>query len=197
MRDAREARARYLLGRLLADVHQDRCAAKLLRDAVHYMPDLVAAYVELGFVYCRLEKYPGMVGALRRAIGIDAGVVRATVRDEWPELEQLRRALYPKQPRAVTDGRGVGLAVPGYVRESWALVELGREHLAAGRDGEAVAALEAALKLDRMHLDAVALLALTHLLMRAGGGEVGPGGLLRKLRPRLARLIFETPQAAE
>jgi hypothetical protein len=36
------------------------------------------------------------------------------------------------------------------------------------------------------------LLALTHLLMRESERDVGAGGVLRKLKPRLAKLIFES-----
>lgn len=192
MRDEREARARFLLGRLLADMYQDQCAAALLRDAVDYMPDLAAAHVELGVVYCRLEKYREMVRSFRRAIDVDAEAVRSAVRDEPEELEHLRRALYTDQPGVTPTEPAGELKVPGYVRESWALVSLGREHVAAGRDGEAAAALESALKLDGMNPHAVALLALTHLLMRAGGSSASTGEVFRRLKPRLAKLISES-----
>lgn len=191
MRDEREARARFLLGRLLADMYQDQCAAALLRGAVNYMPDLVAAHVDLGVVYCRLEKYREMVRSFRRAIDVDAEAVRSAVRDEPEELEHLRRALYLDQPGAKPTEPAGELKAPRHVRESWALVRLGREHVAAGRDREAAAELESALKLDGMSPPAVALLALTHLLMRADGRSVSTAAVLSKLKPRLAKLIFE------
>ncbi len=116
---------------------------------------------------------------------------RTALRDEPEGLDRLRQILYPDRPTATAAPSG-GSTVPDYVSECWALVGLGREHVAAGRDGEAVAALEAALKLDGTHPHAIALLALTLLLMRAGGREVGSGGVLRKLKPRLWRLILES-----
>ncbi len=191
MRNEREARARFLLGLLLADIYKDECAAELLRDAIYYMPDMVAAHVELGIAYCGLEKYRETVRAFQQAIDSDVEAVRAAVRDEPEELDRLRRTLYPDRLIA-TGAQAGGPAVPGYVSESWALVGLGREHLASGRDGQAIAALEAALKLDGTHPYAVALLALTHLLMRQSERDVGTGGVLRKLKPRLAKLIFES-----
>jgi tetratricopeptide (TPR) repeat protein len=191
-RDGREARTRFLLGHLTADVYKDACAAELFRDAINLMPDMIAAHVELGMVCCRLEKYGEAVRSFRQAIRINPAAVRAAVRDGPEALDRLRRVLYGDLSAVVHTEEEAAPSAPDYIRASWALVGLGREHAAAGRDGEAVAVLEAALKLDETHPYAAALLALTLLLMRAGGGEVSAGGVLRKLKPRLWKLIFES-----
>lgn len=129
MWDEREARARFLLGRLLADIYQDECAEELLRDALSYMPGMAEAHVELGIVYCRLERYEEMLGAFREAIRLDEQTVREAAREEPAELEALRRVLYAERPEPAQAEGATVVAVPGYVRETWALVSLGSEHI--------------------------------------------------------------------
>jgi tetratricopeptide (TPR) repeat protein len=177
VRDEREGRAQYLLGRLLSDIYKDECAAELLRDAVDYLPELAAARVELGIAYCRLERYGEMLEAFREAIRRDEQAVRAAVRDDPAELEALRSLLYPDRagPLPTTQERPTlerPSGVPAYVRETWALVRLGREYIGAGRDGEAIAALEAVLRLDDTYQYAMALLSLAYLLLK-GDNKVG------------------------
>lgn len=193
MRDEREARARFLLGRLLADIYHDECAAELLRDAIHYMPEMAEARVELGFVYCRLERYEEMLEEFHKAIRLDERAVRAAVRDEPAELEVIRRMLYPERPSRASAGGSRAAAVPGYIRETAALVELTWENIEAGRDKEAVAAVEAALRLDGTYQYAAALLSLAYLLIGEGGGVVekeGEGSVLWEAEPALAELLF-------
>lgn len=194
MRDEREGRARFLLGRLLAGIYKDECAAELLRDAISYMPEMVEAHVELGFVYCRMESYEEMLRAFGEAIRLDERAVRAAVQDEPVELEAIRLVLYPERPTPVPADETRVAAIPAYVRETWALVDLAREHVGAGRDDEAVAALEAALRLDAMYPYAFALLSLAYLLVRDGRGMVptgGKGSVLWEVEPALAELLFK------
>lgn len=193
MRDEREARARFLLGRLLADIYRDECAAELLRDALSYLPGMAEAHVELGVVYSRLERYEVMLGAFRDAIRLDEQTVREAAREEPAELEALRWVLYAERPEPAPAGGTAAVAVPGYVRETWALVSLGSEHLQAGRDGKAIDALEAALKLDGTHEYAAVLLSLAYLLTKEGKGMLGveaEGSVLWEVKPALAELLF-------
>lgn len=194
MQDEREARARYLLGQLLADIHEDECAAKMLRAAISYMPGMAEAHVKLGFIYCRLEMYEETVGSLREAIRLDERAVRAAVRDDPAELEAIRRVLYPERPTPAPADKARVVKVPAYVRQTWALVDLAREHIGAGRDDEAVAALEAVLRLDETYLYASTLLSLAYLLIRRHGGMMtteGEGSILWEVEPTLAELLFK------
>lgn len=194
MRNERESRARFLLGRLLTDIYKDECAAELLRDAIYYSPGMAEAHVDLGIVYCRLERFEEMLGAFREAIRLDERATRAAIRDEPAELEAIGRVLYPERPTpAPMDEAGVA-AIPGFVRETAALVGLAREHIGSGRDAEAVAALEASLRLDETYQYAVALLALAYLGIKKGAGmeltEV-KRSVLWEEKPALAELLFE------
>lgn len=194
MRDEREARARYLLGRLLADIHEDGCAAELLRAAISYMPGMAEAHVKLGFVYCRLEMYEETLGALREAVRLDERAVRVAVRDDPGELEAIRRVLYPERPTPAPADEARAWKMPAYVRQTWALVDLAREHIGARRDDEAVAALEAVLRLDETYLYAITLLSLAYLLIRKRGGTApaeGEGSILWEVEPALAWLLFK------
>lgn len=194
MRDEREARARYLLGRLLADIHEDECAAELLRAAVAHMPEMAEAHVKLGFVYCRLEMYEEALGSLREAVRLDERSVRAGVRDDPAELEAIRRVLYSARTTPAPADEASAPKVPAYVRQTWALVDLAREHIGAGRDDEALAALEAVLRLDETYLYAITLLSLAYLLIWEHGGTTpteGEGSILWEAEPALAGLLFK------
>lgn len=194
--DERQARARYLLGCLLADAYENECAAELLSDAIRRRPEMAEAHLELGFVLGRDEDFVGMVDAFREALDIDPAAVRASVYEEPDELVSLKRILYPERPAPAPAEATPKLAMPDYVRAGGALVGLAREHVAAGRDEEAAAALVSALRLDATHQLAMALLALTCLLVQAGGEAVGAPadaeGVLREVEPRLADLLFES-----
>jgi tetratricopeptide (TPR) repeat protein len=193
--DKREARARFLMGMLLADVYENECAIELLRDAIRRRPEMAEAHVELGFVLGRDEDYEGMIEAFRDALGLDPAAVRTSVQEEPDALVSLKRILYPERSDAAPAEATPVLAMPDYVREGGALVGLAREHIAAGRDGEAVAALVSVLRLDATYRFAAALLALTCLLIQAGGGSAGrlaeAEGVLREVEPQLAELLFE------
>jgi tetratricopeptide (TPR) repeat protein len=194
--DEREARARFLLGSLLADVYENECAADLLRDAILRRPEMAEAHVELGFVLRRDEDYEGMIEAFREALSIDPAAVRASIHQEPDELVSLRRILYPERPASPPAEATPVLAMPDYVREGGTLVGLAREHIAAGRDEEAAAALVSVLRLDANHRFAAALLTLTCLLIQSGGGSAGAlaeaEGVLREVDPWLAELLFES-----
>lgn len=193
--DEREARARFLLGRLLADVYENECAAELLRDAIRRWPEMAEAHVELGLVLRRDEDYEGMIAAFREALSIDPAAVRASIREEPDELVPLKRILYPERPSPTAGQTTPVLVMPDYVREGGVLVGLAREHIAAGRDEEAAAALVSALRLDATHQFAMAMLALTCLLLQARGGAASAlaeaEGVLRGVEPQLAESLFE------
>lgn len=194
-RDEGEGRARYLLGLyLLSDLYKDECAAELLRDAVYYVPELTEARVALGIAYCRLDRFGEMLDEFREAVAADAAAVRKAVRESPDELEGLRRLLHPRQEIAPAPGQAHEATIPSHYRESWALVGLGMEQIGAGRDAEAVAALEAALRLDETNRYGVALLAMAYFLCHESRG-VGLGETIRSVlweaEPKLAELLFE------
>lgn len=192
-RDVREARARFLLGLLLSEIFKDECAAELLSDAVDYAPDLAAARVELGVIYCRQGRYAEMLGEFREAVSTNHWAVRVAVREEPPELEQLRGLLYPRRGATDMGGQVREPALPSPFQESGELVELGREQMAEGQDAAAVATLEAALRLDATHRYAVALLALGYVLLgrKAGGMPAeADGSVLWEVEPALAETLF-------
>lgn len=180
----------------MADVYADGCAAELLRDAIRRRPEMVEAYVELGFVLGRVEDYEGMLEAFKEAISIDLAAVRTAVQEESEDLESLRKVLRPEDfapaPAQATPGTGI----PVYIKESGALVNLAMEHIASGRDEEAAAALVSVLRTDTTYQFAMALLALTYLLMKAVGAAISAmadtEGMLREVEPQLAELLLES-----
>jgi hypothetical protein len=194
--DKREARARFLLGKLLAEVYSDECAAELLGEAVELDPSLVAARVELGFVLVRVEDYTGMVEAFREAIHIAPVEARSAAVWEPDEMEQLWGILRPGIPRTALPRTSPGQGMPAEFREAGRLTREGGEHVGAGRDGEAVDALAGALRLDPTSTFAVAMLAFTCLLMsahrEAEGAVVKAEEVLREVAPGLAGLLFAT-----
>lgn len=191
----REARARFLLGMLLAEIYSNECAAELLGEAAELDPGLVAARVELGFVLARDEDYQGMVEAFREALRIDAAAARAAAVWEPDEMEQLWGILRPAVIRSDPPSASPPLVMPAQFREAGRLTSLAGQHVGVGRDAEAVAALAGALRLDSTSPFAVALLAFTCLLIRAGGEAAGAmadaEGVLREVEPGLAALLFE------
>lgn len=194
LREEREARARYLLGCLLADIYQNECAAELFTDAIQRRPGMAEAHLGLGLVVGRDKDYIGMVDHFREAVGLDPAAVRASVGGEPEALAALKRILYPEPPAPATAEAQHKSAMPDYIREGGELVESARVHIAAGRDAEAAAALVRVLRLDAEHGYAAHLLALTCLLMQAGGEtSAAPADaevVLREVEPRLAEKIF-------
>jgi tetratricopeptide (TPR) repeat protein len=194
--DRREARARFLLGMLLAEVYSNECAAELLGEAVELDPDLVAARVELGFVLARDEDYVGMVEAFREAIRLDPAAARSAAVWEPDEMERLWAILRPETVRTAPPRPSQPPAMPAEFREAGRLAGIAGEHVGAGRDREAVTALEESLRLDPTYSFPLALLALTCLLMTSKGKDgdmiMRAEEVLSEVAPGLAELLFET-----
>lgn len=183
--DEREAWASYLIGLLLSDRCSYELAESLLRDALDHTPELVAARVELGVVYCGLGQYEEMLEEFREAIRLDVGAVRAAVREEPKELEELWKILYPPREATPLPRRDNSRLIPPHVYEGAALAEQGVEEMAAGRDDQAVDFLERALRLDPTRNDVTALLALAYLLR--GDDVVADDEGVRPVAPRGSR----------
>jgi tetratricopeptide (TPR) repeat protein len=197
-RNEREAWARYLIGLLLSDNCSYERAEALLQDAVNYMPELVAAHVEFGVVYCGLEQYEEMLEEFREAIRLDVRAVREAVRDEPKELEELRRVLYPPREAVPLPRRDHSRLIPTHVYASTALVEQGVAEMAAGRDTQAVDFLERALRLDPSNSYPVTMLALAYLLYWESEGKaptVNEGSVLWEVAPGLAEVLFKEVEA--
>lgn len=197
-REEREAWAMYLLGLLLSRECRYELAEALLLAALDHMPGLAAPRVELGVVYCGLKRYEEMAGEFREAIRLDARAVGAAVREESKELEELWRILYPPPEAGATRELRREPTIPAEIRESAALVEFGREEIAAGRYGHAVELIERALRLDHTSNMAYALLALSYLLFWEGEGKPmtgNKGSVLWKEIPELAGVLFKDRRA--
>lgn len=192
MRDERAAWAMYLLGRFLSGECRYELAEALLLAALDQMPELVAARVELGVVYCGLERYEEMAEEFREAIRLDTRAVRAVVRKEPKELAELWRMLYPAREPTPT-GRSYEPPIPSDVRASAALAEEGVAALAAGRDRPAVDLIERALRLDPTRADVIAMLALAYLVLWEQEKKVPRGNkesVLWEEQPELANFLF-------
>lgn len=191
--EAREARARLALGLLLYDVNKDECAAEVLRAGLSYDPGLVEAYVWLGFVYGRLAHYEEMIGAFMAALDLDPQAARAAVGEEPEEVWRIRLILYPLREPSATAEVSWNPAVPADVREACELAEAACAHIGAGRDVEAVEALERSLRLDPVSPHTTSLLALTYLLLGGHAEKWVVGAVesvLWEVSPWLARLLF-------
>lgn len=192
----REARARYLLGRLLADVSADECAAELLGEAIQLDPRLIEARVDLGFLLGRGEDYVGMLETFWGAIHADIRALRKVLLREPEELEPLWEILRPEPPVRTQAQGDIPTEMPAEFRESGALVNLAIAHIRGGQDEAAATALRHSLQLDSTNQVAITLLALTCLLMRskgvAGSGTAETERVLRDIDPRLAELLFKS-----
>jgi len=194
--DKREARARFLLGMLLAELNSNECAAELLGEAVELDPRLVAARVTLGFVLAGDEDYTGMLEAFRDAIRIDPVEARSAAVWEPDEMEQLWEILRPEVLRSAPPRPSPPPGMPAEFREAGRLTREGGEHVGARRDGAAMDALVGALRLDPTSTFAVAMLAFTCLLMTAQGEAWGAMSkaeeVLREVTPSLAKHLFKS-----
>ena len=65
--ERRKARALLAIGRLLTQLGEDTFAIEMLQKVVGLRPELIAAHVELGIVYGKIEDYRKMVEILREA----------------------------------------------------------------------------------------------------------------------------------
>jgi hypothetical protein len=123
---------------------------------------------ELGLVYACQKDYARMVEALRRAVGVGAGGVRAYLGE---------RPLGDVAPAPAADAhRNVPETGMGEGEDAPSLVALTISHLAAGRYGEAAGVLGPMLGWQpECPPAAVALLALTYLLRGEEGEVIGDG----------------------
>lgn len=190
----REARARLALGLLLYEINKDECAAEVLRAGLSYAPDLVEARVWLGFAYGRMISYEEMIGEFVEAISLDEGAARAAVSGEPEEVRKIRQVLYePSEASAPVPAiERRHSAIPPEIREAWELVEAAGEHIGAGRDAEAVEALERSIELDPASQHALALLSFAYLLDSREREDWAGRTALWQLSPWLSRLIFES-----
>ncbi|HEY0172353.1 MAG TPA: hypothetical protein VGB98_15130 [Pyrinomonadaceae bacterium] len=194
----REARARFVLGVVLSDVCGEEFATELYRQALRHNPYLVPAYVRLGVSYAYAADYPSMLGAFEKAIGLDPAAARIAACEEPAEALQIKRILFPPEPTS-TEGTYVS-AMPAEFKVAGDLVTMSMQHLAAGRDGEAVRALERSLSIDDTHDFAVALLSLTYLLLRKQNGPLeGARGksMLWGIAPDLAAYLLSSTHGAD
>lgn len=193
-----EAKARFILGVVLSDVCGEESAAELYRQALRYDPYLVPAYVRLGISYAYASDYPAMLGAFEKAIGIDSAAARVAACVGPAEALQIKSILFPPEP-ASTKGRYAS-GMPTEFKEAGDLVTLSMQHLAAGRDGEAVSALERSLSIDDTHDFAISLLSLTYLLLRKQNGPLAVTGgrsMLWGIAPDLAAYLLSSGRDAD
>jgi tetratricopeptide (TPR) repeat protein len=160
------ALSEHLLGILCAHKGRYYVAEQAFLNAVEAEPEMVGSYIELGLVYACRGEYGEMVEALRRAVDIGSGGVRAY--------------LGQRPLGDVTAGR-----VPATHEHAAAEGESGRVHslltsamlcLSEGRDEEAAMMLERAPEGKPDSPPAVmALLALAYLLRgeRVVGNDAG------------------------
>jgi tetratricopeptide (TPR) repeat protein len=191
-RDERAARARLALGLLLYDINKDECAAEVLRAGLSYAPDMVEAYVALGFIYARLIQYEEMLGAFGAALRLDPQTARRAAVEEPEEIRQIQLIFYPVQAASAATADDWSPGLPSEIREAWELVEVASEHIRTGRDIEAVEALERAVRLDSASAHPTALLIFAYLLLARNQQAVWAGrSVLWTISPWLARLIFQ------
>lgn len=149
--------ALHLLGILCAHEGRYEEAEDAFLRAVEAEPEMVGSYVELGLVYACRGEYGKMVEALRQAVEVGQGGVRAYL-DERP-LGDLTAARAPDEACSASPGAG------GDSESAHPPLASALSLLAQGHDGEAAAVLEQALEGKPEAPPAVAaLLALTYLL---------------------------------
>lgn len=147
-------------------------------SAIELNPKEVGLYVTLASIYACARQYKKMLGVLRRAVGVDAVVLRAYLDDEPPgdnlSTGASRRSVnLPEEVEAI----------------SHSLLGVGMSRIASGEDKEAALTLEIALQLNPKNSPAVMLLTATYLLWGKGGEERGRTSALRNI-PGLAEELF-------
>jgi tetratricopeptide (TPR) repeat protein len=162
--------ALHLLGILC--VHEGRyyAAEEAFLRAVEADPEMAGSYVELGLIFACRGEYPKMVEALRQAVAVGPGGVRAYL-GERPFGDLTAAAGAPDAPGQVApDAEGEGVAL---------LLTSATSYLAEGHDEEAESMLEQSLEgKSAAPPPLAALLALTCLL-RGEGVEADEGGIRR------------------
>jgi tetratricopeptide (TPR) repeat protein len=190
-RNQRDARARFLIGAILADIAEDEYAIELFRSALERDPKLAAAHIHLGLAYGRQGSYKEMLVEFREAIRLDPLSVRTAVAKAPEEVALIARLLNPPSPMPASET--LVTAMPAHYVEAGNLVRTGREHIAAGRDEKAIEALERSLRIDPEFPLAISLLSLSYLLLRMSRGAVqidAQASVLFEIDVTLARLIF-------
>jgi hypothetical protein len=193
--DEMEARACLILGVLLEQAGEPKCAAGLFHKALSHQHDLTEARVRLGFVCWQMDDTAGMYDAFSEAVRLDPQAARVATLDKPGEAQLISLVLYPRQyGRLVVEDWE--RAVPINIRQSSEMMTCARGYLSEGRDAEARDVLERMLKDDADDVYPVPLLTLTYLLLRASGRlkttAVGKESMLWKVEPSLARLLFKS-----
>lgn len=193
--DEMEARAGLILGVLLEDAGEPECAAKLFRGALSRQNDLVEAHVRLGIACWKMENTEGMYEAFSQAVRLNPQAAKIAALDKPEEAQLISLVLYPRQ-YGQTMAMDWERAVPVEVKQSSEMMVRAQEHLADGRVAKARDVLEFMLKVDAEDPYPIPLLALTYLLLMASGETKGAANgkesMLRKVKPNLARLLFES-----
>jgi len=193
-RDVKEARMRLALGLMLEEIGKYECAAEALRAAIACDPLLVEAHVWLGMIYEGTARYEEVVGEFVEAIGIDEQVARIAVSTEPEEIRRIRQILnaWPVMPSPIPEEAYMyPPELPPQIREASELSEAACKHIGAGRDAEAVEALERAVRLDPVSRPYAALLAFAYVLNRQQRAAWASRSVLWEVSPGLARVVFK------
>ena len=192
----RRARAYLILGVLLEEEGELKCAAALYRQAIALKPDVAAPHLRLGFLRWYAGDAAGMYEAFSTAVGLDPRAVRQALPTRGTEPEEARLislVLYPKQQRQPRRSAQTGVMareISAYVAQ----LAQGEAELVAGRDRVAVEVLEELLREHPADSFAVPLLVLAYLLLKATGSvevtTIGHESSLRRDQPELAQLLF-------
>jgi tetratricopeptide (TPR) repeat protein len=161
----------HLLGILCAHEGRYEEAGEAFLRAIEAEPEMVGSYVELRLVYACRGEYPKMVKALRQAVEVGPGGVRAYL-DERP-LGDLTAARTPAEPEQASAGAG------GDSESVHPPLASAMTLLAEGRDGEAAAELEQALEGKPEAPPAVVMLLTLTYLLRGERVEADDAGVRR------------------
>jgi tetratricopeptide (TPR) repeat protein len=161
--------ALHLLGILCAHEGRYYAAEDAFLGAVEADPEMLGSYVELGLVYACRGEYTKMVEALRQAVAVGPGGVRAYL-GERP-FGDLAAACVPNVPgQAAPDAEGEGVAL---------LLTSATSYLAEGHDEEAASMLEQSLEGKSATPPPLAVLLALTCLLRGEGVEADEGGIRR------------------
>jgi tetratricopeptide (TPR) repeat protein len=190
-RNQQEARTRFLLGAVMVELAEDEYAIELFRRALERDPTMVVAHVHLALAYGRMGTYEEMLGAFREAVRLDPPSVRTAVIKEPEEVALIARLLNPTPPAPVSET--FETVMPAQYVEAGNLVRTGRDQIAAGKDEEAIEALECSLRIDPEFPLAISLLSLAYLLHQERTGAISidaQGSVLLEIDAGLGKLVF-------
>lgn len=146
----------HLLGILHAHEGRYGEAEAAFRKAVEADPEMVGSYVELGLVHVCQGDNRRMLDALRRAVGVGPGAVRAYLGEQ--PLGDLRAEPHEGEPCGAAGNEAQSPA-------TLSAIALAMSDMAAGRDDEAVGRLELVpVGMERGTPPVVTLLTLAYLL---------------------------------